>query len=63
MKCDDEHEDDYAATYGPNIAEVEIGFVAGFSTIWIHPVTQRGMVEYVMAFSGEKGARTFPSRA
>jgi hypothetical protein len=57
---------DYAATYGPNIAEVEIvmkqdGFVDGFSTIWVHPVTRRGMVEYVMAFSGEKGARSFLS--
>jgi len=57
---------DYAATYGPNIAEVEVvmqqdGFVDGFSTLWIQKVTQRGMIEWVMAFSGERGARSFLS--
>ena len=57
---------DYAVTYGPKIAEVEIvmqqdGFVDGFSTIWIQKVTQRGMIEFVMAFSGERGARSFLS--
>ena len=56
----------YAATYGPTIAEVEIvlhqdGFVDGFSTLWIQKVTRRGMIEWVMAFSGEKGARSFLS--
>jgi hypothetical protein len=57
---------DFALTYGPKIAEVEIvmqqdGFVDGFSTLWINKVTRRGMIEYVMAFSGGKGARSFLS--
>lgn len=57
---------DYAVTYGPKIAEVEIvmkqdGFVDGFSTLWIQQVTQHGMIEWVIAFSGERGARSFLS--
>ena len=57
---------DYAVTYGPKIAEVETvmqqdGFVDGFSTLWINKVTQRGMIEFVIAFSGGKGARSFLS--
>jgi hypothetical protein len=57
---------DYAVTYGPKLAEVEIvmkqdGFVDGFSRVWIHQVTQRGMIQWVMAFSGETGARSFLS--
>jgi hypothetical protein len=57
---------EYAVTYGPKVAEVEIvmqqdGFVDGFSTLWINKVTQRGMIEFVIAFSGGKGARSFLS--
>jgi hypothetical protein len=56
----------YAVTYGPKVAEVEIvmqqdGFVDGFSTLWVNKVTHHGMIEFVMAFSGGRGARSFLS--
>jgi hypothetical protein len=57
---------EFANTYAPNIAEVETvlkqdGFVDGFSTVWIHKPTQRGMHEFVIAFSGGRGASNFLS--
>jgi len=57
---------EYAVTYGPKVAEAEIvmqqdGFVDGFSTLWANKVTQHGMIEFVIAFSGGRGARSFLS--
>ena len=57
---------EYAVTYRPKIAEVETilqqdGFVDGFSTAWLQPVTRHAMIEWVIAFSGARGARSFLS--
>lgn len=55
---------DYAATGGGNFGSTiktlhDDGFIAGFGRAWVQQDPNRVLVEMVVAFTGEKGAKTW----
>jgi hypothetical protein len=57
---------DLSATWGAKAAEIEKilgqdGFVDGFGGFWVNEAAHRAVIEYVIAFSGESGARSWLS--